>query len=216
MCETFQVSQCGNEKIWASIVNGVLLPIIFIERLSGVGVFSGIVVVLTLISISIIIYTCTDIYNSSNQKVLQEYDLIVPESIQYNYWNTKGLFQFIAAMINMFEGNLQILNLYAEIERPQQFLPMTLGIISAVAVFIAVPTSYMGYLAFGDNVSSVVIYNLPPNDVMSILAKSFYVFTVMGSYVIVIQPIFYIIEETELYKKILDQKEDSYSLRQWA
>ena len=54
----------------------------------------------------------------------------------------------------------------------------------------------MGYLAFGDQVSSVVIYNLPPNDVMSILAKSFYVFTVMGSYVIVIQPIFYIIEES--------------------
>jgi hypothetical protein len=75
-------------------------------------------------------------------------------------------------------------------------LPITLGVISTVAICLAIPTSYMGYLAFGDQVSSVVIYNLPPNDVMSILAKSFYVFTVMGSYVIVIQPIFYIIEES--------------------
>jgi hypothetical protein len=65
MCETFQVSQCGNEKIWASIVNGALLPIIFIERLSGVGIFSGIVVVLTIVSITIIVYTCSDIYKSS-------------------------------------------------------------------------------------------------------------------------------------------------------
>ena len=88
--------------------------------------------------------------------------------------------------------------------------------ISTVAIALAIPTSYMGYLAFGDQVLSVVIYNLPPNDVMSILAKSFYVFTVMGSYVIVIQPIFYIIEESSLYKKLLDLKEESYSFMQWV
>jgi hypothetical protein len=73
----------------------------------------------------------------------------------------------------------------------------------------------MGYLAFGDEAKSVIIYNLPPNDVMSILAKSFYLFTIMGSYVIVIQPIFYIIEESSFYQKFLGQKEESYSLGQW-
>jgi amino acid permease len=64
MCETFQVSNCGNEKYWAVIVNVALLPIIFIERLSGVGVFSGIAVFLTIASISLIVYTCQDIYRS--------------------------------------------------------------------------------------------------------------------------------------------------------
>jgi hypothetical protein len=64
-----------------------LLPIIFIERLSGVGIFSGIVVVLTIISITIIIYTCSEIYNSSKQQVFEEYDLIVPTQHEYVYWN---------------------------------------------------------------------------------------------------------------------------------
>lgn len=86
-----------------------------------------------------------------------------------------------------------------------------MGIISTVAVTLAVPVGYMGYLAFGNQVESVIIYNLPPNDTMSIVAKSFYVLTIMGSYVIVIQPIFYIIEESEIYQKYLDLKETSYN-----
>lgn len=65
----------------------------------------------------------------------------------------------------------------------------------------------MGYLAFGDDVKSVIILNLPADDVISIIAKSFYILTIMGSYVIVIQPIFYIIEESTFYQQILDQKE---------
>jgi amino acid permease len=55
-----------------------------------------------------------------------------------------------------------------------------------VAVLLAVPVGYMGYLAFGDQVESVIIYNLPPNDTISIIAKCFYVITIMGSYIIVI------------------------------
>ena len=118
MCDTFEIAQCGNEKMWAAIVNGLLLPIIFIERLSGVGLFSGIVVVLTVISISMIVYTCSEVYLSSHKQVLEEYDLDIPEH-EYKYWNTQGLFSFIVAMINMFEGNQQILNLYAEVDKPQ-------------------------------------------------------------------------------------------------
>ena len=106
-------------------------------------------------------------------------------------------------MINMFEGNQQILNLYAEADKPQQFVGITIGIISMLTIFLAVPVGFMGYLAFGDNVESVIIYNLPPNDTLSNIAKCFYVLTIMGSYLIVIQPVFYIIEETKFYRSFL-------------
>lgn len=78
MCETFMVSECGNEKIWAALVNAILLPVLFIERLSDVGVFSGSVVALTVVSMSLIFYVCQDIYRGDEQYVLEKYKLEVP------------------------------------------------------------------------------------------------------------------------------------------
>ena len=43
-------------------VNLVLLPVLMLERFSDVGLFSGLVVVITVISICMIFYTCLDIY----------------------------------------------------------------------------------------------------------------------------------------------------------
>jgi hypothetical protein len=43
---------------------------------------------------------------------------------------------------------------------------------------------YAGYLAFGATSKSVVIYNLPNEDVMSIVIKVCYLVTVMGSFVL--------------------------------
>jgi hypothetical protein len=69
MCKTFEVSSCGYEMGWAAFVNAVLLPVIFLERLSDVGVFSGSLVVLTVVSIGMIFYTCLDIYTRSQDSV---------------------------------------------------------------------------------------------------------------------------------------------------
>ena len=63
-------------------------------------------------------------------------------------------------------------------------------------VFLAVIVGLLGYLAFGENCKSVILYNLPHNDTLAVMAKVFYVITIMGSYVIVIQPIFYVIESS--------------------
>lgn len=52
-------------------------------------------------------------------------------------------------------------------------------------LFIAVLVGYSGYLAFGNKVKSVIIYNLPYEDPMSITIKFFYLFTIMGSFVLI-------------------------------
>ena len=65
---------------------------------------------------------------------------------------------------------------------------------------------YIGYLAFGSTVKSVILLNLPNEDPMSITAKCCYVLTIMGSFVLIVQPIFYIVESSNLYKGGDDEK----------
>ena len=59
---------------------------------------------------------------------------------------------------------------------------------------------YLGYLAFGNSVKSVILYSLPNEDPAAITAKCCYVLTIMGSFVILIQPIFYVLESSNWYK----------------
>ena len=78
---------------------------------------------------------------------------------------------------------------------------ITLIIILILTCIIAVSVGYLGYLAFGATTKSLILYNLPNDDGLSITAKACYIFTVMGSFTLVIQPIFYILERGDWYKE---------------
>lgn len=67
---------------------------------------------------------------------------------------------------------------------------------------------YLGYLAFGNGVKSVILYSLPNNDPAAITAKICYVLTIVGSFVILIQPIYYILESSNWYKALGGTDED--------
>jgi amino acid permease len=82
---------------------------------------------------------------------------------------------------------------------------ITLIIILVLTCIIASSVGYLGYLAFGATTKSLILYNLPNDDSLSITAKICYIFTVMGSFVLVIQPIFYILERGEWYKETFYQ-----------
>ena len=68
-------------------------------------------------------------------------------------------------------------------------------------MFIGIGIGLLGYITFGDTIQSMIIYNLPYNDTVSIIAKMSYILTISGSFVIVIQPLFQIIEKSEAYTK---------------
>lgn len=92
-----------------------------------------------------------------------------------------------------------ILNLYSEADKPQNFFMLaTLSIVS-LTLLIAAVVGYLGYLAFGATTKSVVLYNLPNDDPISITAKCLYVITICGSFVLIIQPIYSIIERAGWY-----------------
>jgi len=75
----------------------------------------------------------------------------------------------------------------------------TISIVT-LTFFVAALVGYLGYLAFGNSVKSVILYSLPNDDPLSITAKVCYVFTIVGSFVLIIQPIFYIIESSSWYQ----------------
>lgn len=74
---------------------------------------------------------------------------------------------------------------------------------------IAVSVGYVGYLAFGASTKGIILYNLPNENSWAIAAKCAYVLTVCGSFVLLIQPIYYIMESSKWYSKVFyGKKED--------
>lgn len=68
---------------------------------------------------------------------------------------------FCSAMMNLFEGNQQILNLYAETSSPQHFYATVTILFIILQVFIAILVGMLGYFAFGKACQSVIMFNLP-------------------------------------------------------
>jgi amino acid permease len=77
-----------------------------------------------------------------------------------------------------------------------------------LTVFVACAIGYLGYLAFGDKTKSVILFNLPNDDPASIIAKIFYILTVMGSFVLVANPVFRVIETSNWYRYIAGLTEE--------
>jgi len=63
---------------------------------------------------------------------------------------------------------------------------ITTIVILSLTVFVAGLIGYFGYLAFGKTIKSVILYNLPNHDPLSVTAKICYILTIMGSFVIII------------------------------
>jgi proton-coupled amino acid transporter len=92
------------------------------------------------------------------------------------------------------------LNIYAEFDKPKNFFMLSFVLILSLTVFVAATVGYVGYLAFGSKVKSVILLNLPHSDPSAIFAKICYILTIMGSFVLLINPIYYIIENTDCFK----------------
>ena len=124
------------------------------------------------------------------------------EDFELNYWNLQMLPAFSATMMNLFEGNQQILNLYAEVDSPSTFFPLIVFIFVFFLLTIAIVLGLLGYIAFGKETKSVIIFNLPPKDPFSIAAKLFYLVTIAGSFALISLPVFYVVERWPAYRRL--------------
>jgi proton-coupled amino acid transporter len=92
----------------------------------------------------------------------------------------------------LFEGNTSILTLYAEADQPKHFLQQTIGSFVVIMGF-SVAMGSLSYATYGKDVADIVLMNLPESGVAD-LTKLLYLFTIMGSFVILIQPVFAMVE----------------------
>ena len=83
------------------------------------------------------------------------------EDRNYNYFDGPMIPIFCGTMLTLFEGNQAILQLYSEVDHPQEFFTTALVCIIFLLVIVAMSLGYLGYLAFGNGVKSVIIYSLP-------------------------------------------------------
>jgi amino acid permease len=97
--------------------------------------------------------------------------------------------------------------LYAEADKPQDFFMIATICILVLTFLIAISVGYIGYLAFGASTKSIILYNLPNENPWAISAKCAYVLTICGSFVLLIQPIYYIMESSKWYTKLFFDKE---------
>ena len=83
---------------------------------------------------------------------------------------------------------------------------LAVTIIVGLTLCVACTIGYAGYLAFGAKTKSVILFNLPNDDPASITAKVFYILTIMGSFVIVANPVFRVIENSGWYRHLAGLK----------
>ena len=119
MCKTFKTFDCGYKRIYSIIILTALLPILFLKRLAAIGIFSLVILFFTLVAVIIILYLSIVILNMSVDEANSTYGLhLTEEDRDYKIFDGMMVPVFCAAMMSLFEGNQQILNLYSEADKP--------------------------------------------------------------------------------------------------
>ena len=84
----------------------------------------------------------------------------------------------------LFEGNSSILSLYAEVDQPKHFLKYTILSFILIVIF-CIFCGALSFMTFGQKIEDIVLLNFEESNI-SDFAKILYLFTIMGSYVILI------------------------------
>ena len=119
---------------------------------------------------------------------------------------------FCATMMNIFEGNASILNLYAEADHPKHFFTVISSLFVGISVFLGIMVGVLGYFAFGNACQSTILLNMPNEASIGIVAKICYITTIVGSYVLLVHPLFYVIENSSFYHNLFESAKKPSSL----
>ena len=99
----------------------------------------------------------------------------------------------------LFEGNGLILNLYSEVDKPNQFFRQ-ISIVLVTITALGILVGSLSYVAYRDQTNSIIMYNLS-GDALGLSIKILYMVTIMGIYVLVIMPVFSLVEKYHWYNQ---------------
>lgn len=177
----------------------LLLPGVMQKQLKNVAYFSIVALLCFAVAVSLVIYLEIKIISVDGfAKNVAGIDFS-QEDLAYKYWDWSQMILGISAFMSIFEGNSAILTVYAEADKPKQFT----SIIMSVYLFLAFSFAAWGilsYYAFGNTLTDLILIVLPTHNNISIAAKLIYSINICGSYVLMIQPIFSVMESYESYR----------------
>ena len=201
VCRTFKARECGHQHEYSIAIVAALLPIVCIRELSNIGYFTAVILVFSVVAVIIIIIVTIQIINLSPQEVQDQYHIaLTDEDRDYKYWDWLMIPLFCSSYMNVFEGNQQVLNIYSQTQKPRYFFLTAATVITIVSFILALIVGYLGYFAFGNATKSLILYNLPSEDPLSVTAQLFYILTIAGAYILLSQPIFHVIESSSWYR----------------
>ncbi len=90
---------------------------------------------------------------------------------------------------------------YSQLENPKQFIPILLPIVFGIILIFGVGIGYLGYFTFGNTIKPLIIFNLPPSDPLSVIAKVCFLINILGSLIIDAVSNFNVIEKSDWYNK---------------
>jgi hypothetical protein len=159
---------------------------LMVTKLSDIGIFSSIILVFAVIAIVIVFYLSVDIATMTVEAAKSKYPSLELESEDrdFNYWDTVMVPIFIAQFINVFEGGQNVINLYSEAQRPQDFLKILFPGIFIMNYIVPLGAGYASYFAFGHATKACILYSLPAGELLSSIASLFFILSIMGSYVL--------------------------------
>lgn len=180
----------------------LLVPVLLQREMKSIGYFSIFCLTSTLVAVSMVIYLEADIFKNGPEYATGKLKLtLTKQDLEYKLIDWAQIPMFVSTFMCIFEGNSSIMNIYSEVDKPQVFTKQLL--VGFIVVILACTCfGLFGYLTFGQSIKSVVLFNLPNEDPLSIATKLCYLITIMGSYVIIIQPVFSLIESKSWYTNL--------------
>lgn len=89
-----------------------------------------------------------------------------------------------------------MLNIYSQLNRPKDMVTLV-NASNVFVVSVVLGTGFAAYGAFGSATETVVIFNLPYGSSVSILVQVMYMLNIMGSFSLLVQPIFQLFEKND-------------------
>lgn len=102
------------------------------------------------------------------------------------------------AFMVLYEGNGALLNFYSQVKNPKTFMGQV-NIVLFLLTGLSMLVGILSYLAFQEDIGSLIIYNLPNNG-LGISVQFLYLFAIAGVYLMSIQPVFSVIESYDSYQ----------------
>lgn len=106
---------------------------------------------------------------------------------------------FLGEVMCIFEGNVGILNIYSQQNEPKTMFLQT-AVTHLLVGMLCIVIGCLSYGAYGSLTQDIVFYNLPRDSSVATMVSLLYMFNIVGSISITIQPIYGLFEKVKAEK----------------